>query len=130
MKFKYNDKFSIIGADFNCEIIGCFPGGQQRTVQVRENSYRVLLNGVAIDISEDNLNVLVNAGKPQAVPEMHASPLAKDTDLSEKPAEPTPQPDSTITGPVTLTSPHLEETQKAEARREARRKRKEAKADE
>ena len=58
MKYKYNDKFKIKNINLDLEILGCFPGGQQRTLQLKEDSYHVLMNGCEIDITERNLNLL------------------------------------------------------------------------
>ena len=58
MKYKYNDKFKIKNVNLDLEVLGCFPGGQQRTVQMKENSYKVLMNGCEVDITERNLDLL------------------------------------------------------------------------
>ena len=63
MIYKYLDKFEIKGANFKVEVLGIFPGGQRRTLQYKDNSYRILLNGIEIDITEQNLDLLKQAGK-------------------------------------------------------------------
>jgi hypothetical protein len=77
MKYQYNDKFDIKGADFSCEILGVFPGGQQRTLQIKGTSYKILLNGIEMDISENNLDLLRNAGAKEVPAEEIIEPLKK-----------------------------------------------------
>ena len=90
-KFQYKDKFCLQGAYIDCEVLGVFPGGQQRTLQIKENSYRLLMNGVEVDISETNLELLIKAcnKKPEEVSEMpqdksQAENKAADTDKPKK----------------------------------------------
>ena len=64
MLFKYLDKFEIKNADLTVEILGVFPSGQQRTLQIKDTSYKILMNGIDVDISEKNLALLKNSGRP------------------------------------------------------------------
>ena len=61
--YKYKDKFEIVGADFQVEILGVFPGGQQRQIMLKDTSYKICLNGIEVDIIEKNLELLRHAGK-------------------------------------------------------------------
>ena len=76
--YQYKDKFEIIGADFQVEILGVYPGGQQRQIQMKETSYKICLNGIEVDISEKNLELLKNAGQPQEVKETEIPQIVKE----------------------------------------------------
>jgi len=64
MKYQYKDKFTVENANFDVEVLGCFPGGQQRTIHTKENSYQVLVNGVEFNITESNLEQLLKFNNP------------------------------------------------------------------
>jgi len=74
--YKYLDKFEIKNADFNVEIQGVYPSGQQLTMQIRENAYKVMLNGIDVILTEANLDLLKRASKAPAVEEV-VEPLEK-----------------------------------------------------
>ena len=63
MKYQYLEKFKVQGIDLDIEILGLFSAGQQRTLQIKDNSYRVKMNGAEVDITETNLEILRKAGK-------------------------------------------------------------------
>jgi ribosomal protein L24 len=65
MQHQTGEKFNIKGADLNIEISGCFPGGQGRTLSIRENSYQITINGVPMDITESHLELLKNSVKKE-----------------------------------------------------------------
>ena len=67
MMYKYGDKFKLEGVDLDFEILGVFPGGQQRIVSVKENTYRVKMNGQELDIVESQLKILLEAQKSEIV---------------------------------------------------------------
>ena len=74
--YKYLDKFEIRNADFRVEIQGIYPAGQQLTMQITTNAYRVMLNGIDVILTEDNLNLLKSASKKVEVEEV-IEPLEK-----------------------------------------------------
>lgn len=83
-KYKYKDRFDIVGADFAVEVLGVFPAGQQRMINLKTNSYKVLLNGVEVDISEDNLELLRKSEKPSKVIEEVVEPFKAEGTNNEE----------------------------------------------
>ena len=65
--YKYGDKFNLENVNLTFEVLGVFPGGQQRIVSVKENTYRVKMNGQELDIVESQLNILLEAQKKEVV---------------------------------------------------------------
>ena len=61
--YKYGDKFNLENVNLTFEVLGVFPGGQQRIVNVKENTYRVKMNGQELDIVESQLKILLEAQK-------------------------------------------------------------------
>ena len=61
--YKFGDKFKLENVNLEFEVMGVFPGGQQRMISIRENTYRVLVNGQPMDIVESHLKVLLEAEK-------------------------------------------------------------------
>ena len=74
MLFKPSDKFRVTGADFDVEVMGIYPKGQPRPITMTGNSYKVLMNGIEVDIAEKDLEVLLKAGK-KSEPEDVVVPL-------------------------------------------------------
>lgn len=85
MKYEYKQKFDIVGADFSVEILGCYTAGQQRIVQMKDNSYKICLNGIEVDISEQNLALLEKAGQVQPSKEDEVKPLVGGTMPDDEP---------------------------------------------
>ena len=63
MQFKPTDKFRVTGADFDVEVIGIYPKGQPRPIAMIGNSYKILMNGIEVDITEKDLEILIKSGK-------------------------------------------------------------------
>ena len=68
MKYVYSENFEIKGINLKIEILGCFPGGQRRTINVKDDSYKVLMNGIEMEcVTEKNLELLVNASVKEII---------------------------------------------------------------
>lgn len=64
---KYGEKLTLKGVNLEIDVVGFYPAGQQRTMQVKENSYDIKLNGIPVSISETNLNALIVSADEETI---------------------------------------------------------------
>ena len=85
MKYAYADSFEINGINLKVEILGCFTGGQRRQIMVKEDSYKVLINGVEMEcVTESNLELLVKASLKGNAQVLTIPPAAINETIPEK----------------------------------------------